>query len=171
VTPGISFTDLVRQHIDVAVDQVPAGTYELEVESCKARATDVVPIYRVVAAPDPRDVGKKVMAGVMSFNGGAGRITVERLIVGFGLPETFFTAETTLADICEALVGRVVSVDLGALSHGKHAGRNELPFAPDIRLLRVPPSWHGKEEPMLVEVRRIRELLELRESRDTEPGF
>lgn len=97
--------------------------YRLEVISCKARTTDVMPVYKITAGPY---AGRKVMAGVFSWNGNAKGIFF-RSMKGFGLDADFFKQGPTAEEVAKALVGRVADVTLGQ-KEWQGEMRNEIPI-------------------------------------------
>ena len=88
------------------------GVYRLEVTSCKARATDIMPVYKVVAGPHS---GKRVMAGVFSVKSDGAIGIFKQNMKGFGLGEEVWAVpgQDSLDFFASAIKGRVADIELG----------------------------------------------------------
>jgi hypothetical protein len=121
---------------DNELECLEPGEYRLEVTSCKARATDIMPVYKVVAGPH---TGKRVMAGVFSVKSeGAVNIFFQNM-KGFGLGEDFFAVpgNESLEAVAAALKGRVADITLG-VKQWKNEDRNEVKIGA-IKIVSAPP--------------------------------
>ncbi len=113
---------------------VEAGTYDLEIVSCKGLANGVRPVYKVVGA-HPR-AGAKVMAGGF-YCSDASRSIFFRNMTCLGFDQNYFTQNPTFDDIAKALVGRVIKAEL-TVKQWQGEDRNEIPIG-RIQLISAPP--------------------------------
>lgn len=113
-----------------SITVLPDGKHKLRVTSCTARNKGVCPVYTPIEGPS---AGKRCMAGgIYPGDSEGGRQAFFRKLEKFGLNKEFFNQNPTLKDVADALVGRVVELDLTVGSWGDEP-RNELAFG--IKLL------------------------------------
>jgi hypothetical protein len=88
----------------------PATAYTVRVIACRALQTDLLPVYEVIEGPF---TGKKVMAGVMSWNGNGARVFKAQLRALLGADYAAVEARNpTGEELAEMLVGRVTDLTI-----------------------------------------------------------
>lgn len=108
-----------------AVTILQPGKHRLKVKSAAPRGTGVLPIFTPVDGPD---AGKTVMAGgIYQGDTDGGRNAFFRKLEKFGLGRDFFQTASTMKEIADALVGRVITADL-TVKEWNGEPRNELGF-------------------------------------------
>jgi hypothetical protein len=118
---------------NAAITILEAGSHDLEVKSCTVKGKGVVPVYSPVSGPN---AGKRVMAGSISpGDTEGGQIAFFNKLGKFGLGKDYFALNPTLKDVANALIGRVIRVELG-VKDWKGEPRNEMGF--NIQLLNAP---------------------------------
>ena len=117
-----------------AITVLEPGKHKLEVTSATPRGTGIVPVFKVVEGPD---VGKRVMAGgIYAGTSEGGANSFFRKLEKFGVGKEFFQGNPAIADVAKALVGRVVTLNLG-VEEWQGEARNTMGF--DIVLESAPP--------------------------------
>lgn len=105
----VSVSDLYQSYEKDELVVLPAGNHRLEVISCSVRnGNAVMPVFRAVGGPY---AGKRVMTGQETLTEKAASIFF-RNMKGYGLEKSFFDQSPTMEQIAQALVGRVVDMEL-----------------------------------------------------------
>lgn len=105
----VSVSDLYQTFEKDELVVLPPGNHRLEVISCSVRnGNAVMPVFRAVGGPY---AGKRVMCGQETLTEKAASIFF-RNMKGFGLEKSFFDTQPSMEQIAQALVGRVVDVEL-----------------------------------------------------------
>ena len=123
----VNLQDMLKAHEDEEVAVLPAGEYQLEVVRAivrpSAKGEGILPTFKVIGGPYN---GKTVMAGGLYLTD-ASRSIFFRNLKGFGIDKTFVAQCSGLQDIANALVGRILKVQL-EVGKWKNEDKNEVPI-------------------------------------------
>ena len=131
----VNLKQLLDEYGDGDLTLLPAGDYQVEILSAKARPTDIMPTYKVLGGPYDQ---QRILAGIFGSVKGNGVSIFYRNCAGAGLGKEFFTEATSLEDVAKALTGRVITL---TLTQEDYQGEMRNKLRPgSIRLVAAPPG-------------------------------